>query len=256
MTDVGKVLWLRVGSLAAIFLLVVCVDGATAGLISVVGDPGDGIVDVNGLPQDFSNAQLRVGVGGNNVRGLAAIYFFALPNVPARDAILGVELSIEYLGFARGSPGVFADPEFNIDLFGLGSRSTPTILSADYHDGDASLSTDTLIAEGFITPSTASGSLQSSGSNLLDFVTSLYQPDGTPTAAYVVFRINPDVDLPPFSGRLRGYELASADNANESFRPRLNLTAAAVPEPSTLVLWSLGAVALVGLGWRRRKRAA
>ena len=31
---------------------------------------------------------------------------------------------------------------------------------------------------------------------------------------------------------------------------------AAVPEPSTLVLWSLGAVGLVGLGWRRRKQAA
>lgn len=31
---------------------------------------------------------------------------------------------------------------------------------------------------------------------------------------------------------------------------------AAVPEPSTLVLWSLGAVTFVGLGWRRRKQAA
>ena len=29
-----------------------------------------------------------------------------------------------------------------------------------------------------------------------------------------------------------------------------------VPEPSTLVLWSLGAVTLAGIGWRRRKRAA
>lgn len=29
-----------------------------------------------------------------------------------------------------------------------------------------------------------------------------------------------------------------------------------VPEPTTLALWSLGAVAFVGLGWRRRKRAA
>ena len=33
-------------------------------------------------------------------------------------------------------------------------------------------------------------------------------------------------------------------------------TQAAIPEPSTLVLWSLGAVGLAGLGWRRRKRAA
>ena len=33
-------------------------------------------------------------------------------------------------------------------------------------------------------------------------------------------------------------------------------SSAVIPEPSTLVLWSLGAIALVGLGWRRRKRAA
>lgn len=30
----------------------------------------------------------------------------------------------------------------------------------------------------------------------------------------------------------------------------------AVPEPSTLTLWSLGAITLVGIGWRRRKRTA
>lgn len=34
------------------------------------------------------------------------------------------------------------------------------------------------------------------------------------------------------------------------------VNARVVPEPTTLTLWSLGAVALFGLGWRRRKRVA
>jgi hypothetical protein len=48
--------------------------GGTGGVISVPGDPGDGTVDVNGLPQDFSLTFLPAGTGGNNSRGLASIY--------------------------------------------------------------------------------------------------------------------------------------------------------------------------------------
>lgn len=225
--------------------------------ITIPGDIGDGVVDVNGLPQDFFLPQLRVGVGGNNVRGLAVIFFFALPTVPSPASIVGAQLDIAYLGISQGSPGVFVPPEFNVDLFGIGARSSPTILGSDYHDGSASLSTDMLIAERFVTPSTLPGTLQAADSSLLDFITSLYQPDGTPTAAYVVFRANPDVDLPPFSGRLRGYELASANNASEAFVPRLSLTVASVPEPGTLTLIVVGAVVLTGCGWCRgpRRRA-
>lgn len=234
------------------FVLLGPVGSTTAGII-IRGDQGDGTIDVNGLPQDFSLTQLRVGAGGNNVRGLAPVFFFALPNVPSRASILGAELKIEYLGFSRGSPGVFVDPEFSADLFGLGGRATPTILSGDYYDGDASLSTDTLIQAGFITPTTGPGSLQTSGSSLLDFMTSLYGPDGTPTADYAVFRANADTHLPPFSGDYRGYELASADNVNSSFVPRLSL--AIVPEPSAFILASVAGVVGIGIGaWRRRKK--
>src|SRR5207302_10308321 len=91
---------------------------------------------------------------------------------------------------------------------------------------------DSLIAEGFITPSTAPGSLQASGSRLLSFLDSLYQPDGTPKAAYAVFRANADVHLPDHSNPYRGYELASADNTDNggAFKPRLQLTV--VPQAS------------------------
>src|SRR5262249_28076777 len=106
-----------------------------------------------------------------------------------------------------------------------------------------------------ITPTTAPGRLQASGDSLLNFLTSLYQPDGTPTAAYAVFRVNPDVHLPPFSGNYRGYELASADNTDDggAYAPELNLTVA--PAPNSLALAVVGVLLLSGWGWHRRRLA-
>jgi hypothetical protein len=160
------------------------------------------------------------------------------------------------LGITTGTPGNWVPPNFNADLFGIGSRSSPTILSTDYYDGNASLSTNTLIARGFLTPSTAPGTLQASGSSMLSFLQSLYNPDGTPTAAFAVFRVNPDVHLPPHSGNYRGYEIASADNTDNggAFVPQLLLDVAPVPEPSTLLLGIVGAAVLSGYGCRRRSR--
>lgn len=218
----------------------VLLGGATesfGGLVTIQGDPRDGVVDVNGLPQDFAFTQLRTGVGGDNVRGLADIFFFALPTVPSSASITSAVLEFQYLGVSVGSPGIFVTPEFSVDLFGLGARSTAAILSTDYHDGHASLSPDALIAQAFITPSTIPGALQASGGTLLNFVRSLYQSDGTPIAAFAVFRANPDKHLPVFSGRLRGYELASADNTDSggAFVPELRLNVA-VPEPQSIVV--------------------
>ena len=235
------------------FVVVLTLSLATAGdalggLLVIPGDVGDGTVDVNGLPQDFSLTQLRPGVGGNNVRGLASIFFFALPDISSPATLVGATLRIQFLDITRAS--IVTIPEFNVDLFGLGARSSPTILCSDYFDGDSSLSSDTLIAKSFITPSTSPGSLSVSGGTLLSFLTSLYNPDGTPIAAYVVFRANPDVHLPEHSGQYRGYELASADNADSTFVPRLDLNIV-TPEPASIVSLSLGILALAGASWRR-----
>ena len=50
-----------------------------------------------------------------------------------------------------------------------------------------------------------------------------------------------------FSGIIPSFNAGRGDLATQT---------QVIPEPSTLVLWSLGAVGLAGLGWRRRKRAA
>jgi hypothetical protein len=53
---------------------------------------------------------------------------------------------------------------------------------------------------------------------MLNFVKSLYNPDGTPTSAFAAFRVNADKDLPVGSGAIRGYDVALADHVNVSFR--------------------------------------
>jgi hypothetical protein len=151
-----------------------------------------------------------------------------------------------------GTGNNFQTPNFNVDLFGIDARSTPTLTNSDFFDGNAALSTDTLIAQSFITPSTGVGSLQTSGASLLDFITSLYHADGIPIAAYAVFRANADIHLPVFSYPYRGYELASADNPNSAFVPELQLTTA-VPEPTTAMLATTGSLMLAGVGWRCRE---
>src|SRR6266545_8277054 len=88
---------------------------AFGGFVTVTGDTGDGTIDVNGLPQDFSLTQLRVGTGGDNLRGLAPVFFFALPTLSSSDALLDAQLQLAYLGLTRAT--VFAAPDFNADLY-------------------------------------------------------------------------------------------------------------------------------------------
>ena len=79
-------------------------------------------------------------------------------------------------------------------------------------------------------------------------IASLYNPDGMPTAAYAVFRINPDLHLPEGSGAYRGNEFATADNPNIAFAPQLNINIADTPEPATFILLAVGAVGMAGYG--------
>ena len=90
---------------------------------------------------------------------------------------------------------------------------------------------------------------------MLNFLVSLYNPDGTPIDAFAVFRLNADANLPVGSGNYRGYEFASADGGGSS-TPQLQLTVAAVPEPSSLTLAGIGGAAIFGTIRRRQRRTA
>lgn len=75
---------------------------------------------------------------------------------------------------------------------------------------------------------------------MLDYVRSLYNPDGTPIAQYAAFRLNSDVDLPVNSLPLRRYNFGAADHPNPALVPQLRLQAA-VPEPGLATLLAVAA---------------
>ena len=133
-------------------------DSTLAGVISVEGDTGDGQVDVNGVvpPPDLTREVVRVGAGGNIVRGHAIIWFFELPTLSDFATITSTELKFQYTGITEAT--VVTPPEFNVDLFGIDARANASIQGSDYHDGDAALSTDSLIVPSVLVPSSAVGS--------------------------------------------------------------------------------------------------
>jgi hypothetical protein len=211
---------------------------ADAGLI-IVCHPGDGLVDVNGVGDTEPIPAIRPGTGGNNSRGQAAIFFFELPALPSREAIVALDLVIHYLGI-DGSV-----PNFNLDLYGIGGRDIAQIQSSDYYDGSGLDAPDLLIQDDIANPATAIGALeltQGGRESLLDFATSLYDAGGSPLERFAVFRLSPDIDLPPGSSPLRGYLVAAAENA-ESLRPRLEISA--VPEAGSLMSWLILSVVAI-----------
>jgi hypothetical protein len=185
----------------------------------------------------------RVGSGTAENRLRNAILVFDLSGIT--DTIVGAELSVYY----NDSTG---DPSFNVDLYGLGFRTTPDFFSPsgfEYHGANAPDSPYTLLLNNFITPSTSDDQYRSTTSNLLSYINS--RPAG---ANYVFFRLNNDAE--PTSGN-KYYEFRSGNDSHKE--PKLKLTTqavdvAALPEPSTLASGALGAVALAMVVRRRRSR--
>jgi hypothetical protein len=99
----------------------ICVSQANAGVISVVGDTGDGQIGADGSIAGIPVQSDRTGTGGDNSRGLALIYFFALPTLSPGGTIINAELQFDFVEKTN-------TPEFNIDLFGIDARPTQSFL--------------------------------------------------------------------------------------------------------------------------------
>ena len=239
--------------------------GALAGTLHadvLLGNASDlELNEGNILQTPATGPTIRAGASGSApVGGRNGLFVFQLPDFGAISTpFLSADLGL-YIASLSGTPN------YNVDLYGLGTQSTPTltlgsgVLSTPrYYEGNAVDSSATLIQQDFTLSGATAGVFKNTNAtgdtNLLTFLNTMYA-SGTGANQYVVFRITPDADLG--NSAFIGFNYSSADagtsatiaGAGTAFDPVITYTA--VPEPTSFFLLgsSLGALAFL-----RRRRA-
>jgi hypothetical protein len=142
---------------------------------------------------------------------LANLLVFRLPKLEELERVRSARLEWTYHVKA-------GDPQFAVDLYGLGCVSSATSLSTCFWEGssDSSLRSEygmlgdtsrlvALVARAVITPRTSKGRVVVEGRELVEFLQSLYD-DGARGGELVVFRLNADAPTAAIAGRA-GYEI-------------------------------------------------
>ncbi|HEV7299186.1 MAG TPA: hypothetical protein VGN72_07455 [Tepidisphaeraceae bacterium] len=181
-----------------------------------------------------------------------SVYVFQLPNlgaIPAPFTSASFTMTIAAANSIDGFNGGISH-----DLYGLGARPSASVSNTDFFLGGIDATDATPIQDNFINASntnrfatnvTKTTSL-SGDTALLAYLNAQYAA-GTGIGNYVFLRINPDNPAGGEFDRISNY---SANAVNEAFRPVINYTAVAVPEPTGLLAAAVGAPLLM-----RRRRA-
>ncbi len=222
----------------------------------------------------------RAGSNNNNDLGRAYIIPFQLPTLAAGQTFTAASFTVYYSanGGSGGSVGFYPDgvnANFDADLYGLGERSTSTVLTSDYFQGSGSgtptydtTGGTSLLEHDFMTPSVtapADASPQTTsiagGAALATYLNNEYTIGGA--GSWVFLRLSADSNAaydPANPTGNNGYNYAynffTFDQGTvngSSVVPSITYSVAAVPEPVSLGLVALGVGTLLG---RRRRSTA
>jgi len=231
----------------------ICVP-ANATLITVT--PADG----NGVDDDVieNNANNNSGTGRtflelrsrdvtSTTRHRVPFLRFDISVIPSGETVSGATLSwfheaggsgfdVDVFGVVDGVTG-----EGNWTASGLTYNSAPGFSTANYPNPDRNHTAGETTFLGSVSV-TGSGSHSLSSAGLRSFLNA----DTNGVATFILEAQE------AASGQDFYNNISSAENSTASQRPQLQLLTV-VPEPTTLLIWSLLAGLGVGLGWRRRK---
>jgi len=233
--------------LATIALTIAAIAAAPAcRAATLAANSADAQLSVNGsgvAAFDTTNYQSRV--GEYFYPGHAEyVVPFLLPTLSAGQGFTAASLRFQL--FDKG--GTPAD----VDLYGLGVRSSATVLASDDYVGTNDTANTRLQVSivnattpkrvdpnnGFVTTSTDGGTA------LANFLNTAYA-NGANAGKYVFLRLSPEA----VSNGNNYYSVLTQDAGGSNEKPIINYTVGLVPEPASIA--ALGLVGLVGLRRRR-----
>jgi hypothetical protein len=220
--------------------------------ITVFSDP----LDATLFPNNSMN-QIAVSSVGARTSGTPGsrtiVYVFQLPQSDTGVAqVSSARFSFTFVDPVSRSPVLATPTTYDVDLYGLPARSTPTVDGdADNYVGPSSgkhpsdvLITSSLLPRNKAYPVGEFVNSYSSGTPMVDYLNAQYGPNGSGTGQYVFLRLSDNAI--PAAEDSGGYVYMGEHSTN---RPSLTLTF--VPEPSLVMA---GAALLAATTLRRRPR--
>ncbi len=231
--------------------------------VAITGNPSDVVIDPTGTSSDAASSRpSRVGASSATAAGSrTGVFVFQLPEIPVGYSSIVTNASLSFV-----VASVAGQPAYNIDLYGLGVRSTPAVLAKaltetidnDNYAGPDDTTNAYKIFDNLIVAGQASaGTVLVETSAFTLYVASEFTAANATDGGYLFLRLNPDVADPgaEHSGinvRFAGVASNGAPAPNPDL-PTLTLefAPAVVPEPATAGLLASGLLSLV---LRRPKR--
>jgi hypothetical protein len=187
--------------------------------VVVTGAPQDQAVNSVGGFKFIGDQSVRVGDNGTNANEQAWVIPFQVPTIPTGQGVTSASLSVwlQSIGNATSVVG-------GVDVYGLGWRTSPTILASDYFEG--AYNTDgtdaTAVQNNIMLNNTPVGTIStnSTGNTALTNYIKAQIAAGAPAGSYIFLRFNAQSN----QSTSRFWVMSSSDNATTTQRPALTIT--------------------------------